>query len=463
MTSSGGRDVEPHTSGGEEALVTLGETAVGAGRVSSSPATPAMKAALFAGAAVFALGTLGQAVVIAWLAAAMAIIGVSGSILARTGGLDPSTFATCVKVAIVLDGLLLLSIISALSTKHVRREPPAGPDSYYVRHPVAVTAAWLLVGLVAVTLGGWKRSPYFPYPLATIVVLASAYFFALLGVLYTGALIVRIWAPLKAWAQASAYRTGAFTATLVLLGAAGFALRAAHWQEAPIRRLRAEIDLAPVAAATSFADTQLRGLCIAADKIVPELARGTTAPGCGFLGNSARGVVASGGAGTGEDCFTAVEPHLQAARNMLRAQFDLAAYDADDVAMQALLVTCEREPPPDNLRSYFFEVARNQAKRSVGTARRAVACDDFDHSSIPTPTCSLDELPETREMKLASLWDSALCRLNELEARVLRSRLIDDLSFPLIGDQWKIDEDRARNTFYNAIKKLRRHLANCIP
>ena len=46
--------------------------------------------------------------------------------------------------------------------------------------------------------------------------------------------------------------------------------------------------------------------------------------------------------------------------------------------------------------------------------------------------------------------------------RVVRSRLVDDLSFREAGKRWGMTEEGARNKFHNAIKKVRNlGLADC--
>ena len=311
----------------------------------TSPVTPLMKVALFAGATVFALGTLVQLMVLAWLAIGAIITAVAGSILVRTGGLEPKTFATCVKTAIALDVVLLVAIALASVARRVVQSEAPGTVGPYLRHPVMRTAAGLLIALGVVTAAGWKPSVYFPYPLATIVVLANAYFFALLTLLYTGKVVDGIWTPLKSWAQETPYRTGCLTATLILLGLTGFALKKIHVAHTAVQRLAAEIELERPPAVEGFVDAQLAALCIAAAETAPELARGAKAPGCNFLGSSGEsrrmGVLGSGaGSSSGSDCFTALEPEVSAARAILGRDFRFGPYDAEDIAMEALLKTC---------------------------------------------------------------------------------------------------------------------------
>ncbi|HWO20403.1 MAG TPA: sigma-70 family RNA polymerase sigma factor [Kofleriaceae bacterium] len=429
--------------------------------------TPGMKLALQAGVVVFAVGVLVPLVAIAWVAIVASVMGVSGSILVRTGGLEPRTFGTCVTAAIVLDAVLLLAIAVTAIARRAAPDPEADPEaerppeSAYSRHPVAVTAAGLLLALGGVTVAGWNRSPYFPYPLATIVTLANAYFFILMGVLYTGAVLDKIWSPIKAWGLSSPYRTGLLTATLILLGIGGFALRKSHWQRAKVQQLAAHVELAPLRAAAGFIDAQLVGLCIAADEVAPELARSSSAPACELLGDGGDGGgSALGVLGSGPDCFTTLAEEIGAGKTRLRSTYRISTYDADDIVMDALLKTCLREPPPDDLRAYFFTVMRNQAVRVVQSGRRTLTCDNVDERA-PPPSCSSTS-SAYREHVLQQVWDYTFCTLEEQPAAVLRSRLVDGLRFREIGARWRLREEEARYIFHNAVKKLRRELGDCL-
>jgi RNA polymerase sigma factor (sigma-70 family) len=127
--------------------------------------------------------------------------------------------------------------------------------------------------------------------------------------------------------------------------------------------------------------------------------------------------------------------------------------------MKAVLAACTREPPPDDLASYFFAVARNQILRMARDARRTVPCDELDAIAAP---CSRSEPPELREIKLARLWDEAFCNLDPGKAEIVRRRLEQDESFREIGEHLGIPETRAKDTFHNAMKKLRtKALTSC--
>jgi DNA-directed RNA polymerase specialized sigma24 family protein len=441
----------------------------GGDRLPSPRVTPAMKGALSVGVIVFALGALWKLLLISWLGIAATVMALAGSILVRTGGLEPRTFGACLTAAIVLDVVLLLGILAAAVATRVKPELTNGPGRAYLRHPARVTAVVLAIALLAVTAAGWKRSPYFPYPLATIVVLASAYYFLLLVVLYTGSALYRLWPHLRTWGHSTAYRTGLLTATLILLGLGGLALGEADWAPAPLHRLASHLGLDQAPAAGELVDAQLTRLCVGADELAPGLASAAAAPSCRILGEG-------GGANPGEldprdDCFTRLEKERTTAQRLLTSQLAIDAHDANDIAAEALLRTCTREPLPRDLRAYFFQIVRNGGVRAAVLASRSVPCGDAE---APAPSGCLmqpgesgepaesSEPAEYREAELALVWQYAQCVLSDQEARVLRSRLVDNLSFREVGEPLALTEEQARSTFHNAIKKLRSRLRGCL-
>jgi RNA polymerase sigma factor (sigma-70 family) len=417
-----------------------------------------MKVALSIGGLVFSLGALIKLVIIAWLAIVAVVMAGASAILVRTGGLEPRTFGTCMVAAIVLDAVLLLAIFAALIATRVRPELTARSGGTYLRRPVTVTAAVLLVALLAVTAAGWRRSLYFPYPIATIVVLANAYYFLFIGVLNTARVLQALWLPLRAWGHSTPYRTGLLTASLMLLGLAGFAIRSAHWAPDPADRLTDHLGLDRALTAAGIADAQLTGLCVAAGDIAPELASSAAAPSCRALGVA--GGRAQGAHEPGDDCFTVLENEVGPARGILRRDLKIGAYDAEDLAMDALLKTCLQRPPPNDFRAYFFSVVRNLGRKAASSARRTQMCEDVDERVSP-PLCS-SEQPELHELELDLVWRYTFCTLKDRAASVLRSRLVDGLPFRAIGERWEIEEDEARYIYNNAIKKLRSELGACL-
>jgi RNA polymerase sigma factor (sigma-70 family) len=195
---------------------------------------------------------------------------------------------------------------------------------------------------------------------------------------------------------------------------------------------------------------ELDGLCIVAGELEPALTHSAAASACGFL---------SGGAPRLDDCFSALMKNTvpEAKQKLRRAS--LNPYDVEDAIMKALLATCTREPPPDKIVAYFFTVASNQLRQIARDARRTVSCDQLDDQP---DACRSSEPLELREAKLAELWNEAICRLSDDAAKVVRRRLEQDEDFEEIGKQLGMPKARARDTFYNAIKRLRTlGLASC--
>jgi RNA polymerase sigma factor (sigma-70 family) len=158
-------------------------------------------------------------------------------------------------------------------------------------------------------------------------------------------------------------------------------------------------------------------------------------------------------------CFSGLmKEQVPQAKQLLRSS-RLNDYDLEDALMKALLATCTREPPPDNVAAYFFAVARNQIRRMAQDRQRTVLCDQLDEIAAP---CSTSEPPELRELKLARLWDQVFCKLDSDKAAIVRRRLEQDESFREIGEHLGIPETRAKDTFHNTMKHLRtKALASC--
>lgn len=427
--------------------------------------TSSMKVALFGGAAIFTVGALVKLVVMSWVLLAIAITAVSATILAHTGGLESSTFATCVKAAIVVDVALLLGIVGAWVVRLGRRELGQDPGGLYVRHPVQVTAAWQLVALIAVLLAGWRRSVFFPHPLATIVVLANAYFFALIGTLFLGNLINLAWGPIRMWGQRGPYRTGLLTGVFLSLGCGGLLLSDTGWYQDHVHQASATLGLSRQWEGTGFVGAQLRGLCLAAEETAPQLAGGDASPACALLmagaeAGASTGANGDGGTSGADGCFTELSSEMKRARESVRARFRLSPFDADDVVMQALMATCTRVPLPRNLGGYFWKVVNT---RGLGIARSARCTVPLDPPEEAIPRVCASGPAEVREELLAQLWDRALCELNDREADALRGRLADDLSFRALGERMRLGTTEAKDLFHNAIKKLRVRLRPCLP
>jgi hypothetical protein len=441
-----GRVAEP---GGElETLWPREDSLVRRRRRDAPSLTRRARLALFTGVVIFTVGTLVQILAIAWFELLKFLFRGSAQVLVHTGGLDRRTFAVCSVAAIVLDAVLLTAVATCTVRRTLRRAAPAD-ERFTTRHPFAASSAGLLLALAFVVAGGWRPSPYFPYPLATVVVLASAYWFGVVGVLAMARAADLAWRAARAWGVATQWRAGLLTASLVLAGAAGYWLVTTRWYAGPVHAVEAGLALEAPDHAGDVLASELDGLCLVADELEPSLAHSSAAPACEFLTTDTRPL---------DDCLASLmRDRVPDARQQLRRR-GFGPYAIDDAIMKALLAACTREPPPRLRHAYFFAVAENQAARTAGD-ERAVACD----AARPlAATCTVAEPPESRAIKLARLWDDAVCRIGEDAAQILRRRLQQDESFREIAAHLGIAEADARDAYHHAIKQLRTvALASC--
>jgi DNA-directed RNA polymerase specialized sigma24 family protein len=438
----------PEPGGELETLWPRDDNAVG-GRRGGSALPRRAPRLLFAGAALVAIGALIQLLALAWFELLKFLFRSSAEVLVHTGGLDRRTFAACSIAAFVLDAVLLAAIAIRSVRRSVRRAPPAD-QRFAARHPFAASSAGLLLALAFVIAGGWRPSPYFPYPLATVVVLATAYWFGLLGVLAIARAADLVWRALRGWGVAARWRTGFLAASLVLAAAACYGLLATRWYAGPLRAVEAGLTLASHDHAGDMLASELDGLCLIADELEPSLAHSSAAPACEFLTTESRPL---------DDCFAAlIHDRVPGLKQQLRRR-GLDPYDVDDAILKALLATCTRQPPPRVLHAYLFAMADDQAAQIASAPRRAAPCDAAHPLAV---TCAAGEPPESRARKLARLWDDAVCRIGEDAAQILRRRLQQDESFREIGDHLGLPDADARDAFHHAIRQLRTAaLASC--
>lgn len=425
--------------------------------------TTGMRVALSAGAIVFHLGALVQVIAVLWAGWALALTLGTGSVLARTRGLDERTYETCVWIAVAIDAVLLLGV--AISWfEHAPDDSAARPPherGFGDRHPVVATTIWLLGASAVTTAASWWPSSYFPTTWTTVVVLTTVGFVAATGAGAVAILLARRLDRLRLWGMASQYRAGLLTGAFVLLGAGGGAALGVGWYEDPVE------DIAHSLGADRLDDgghypieDSLQALCIGAEEVDAESVRGAGAPACAFLqpGGGAPG----GLTGEGEpDCFTILwnEARRVVMKNLER-DFRISSFDANDVAVHAIEKTCTQEPPPLDIIGYFKSVARNRAMTLAGWARRHVSCDRVAASQLPS--CELADPPMRRTEKLGALWAKALCELDGTTGEILRRYLVDAEKFPVIAKAMNLTREQVRDRFHNALKKLRKlGIADC--
>lgn len=428
-------------------LEDLGSPGVAATASSRGPTGPSQlstraRLGLFVGLVVFTLGALLQIIATAWLALLLALFGGSAEVLVHTGGLEPRTFAASSIAAVVIDAMVLLAVATHSVRRSIRRMPPS-QDRFAARRPFAATSLGIALALAFVIACGWTPSPYFPYPLATIVVLASAYWFGLVGMFVIARLADLLWRSVRAWGLASEWRAGFLTAVLLLAGGVGYWLLTTRWYAAPLDQVQARLEIDDPRGGDALG-SELDELCVAASQLEPVLVHTTAAPACRFL---------TGGNQQTDDCFSTLMANAVPQMKQRLRHRELNDYDVEDAIMKALLATCTREPPPARLADYFFIAARNETWRMAQDTRRTVPCDQPHEAP---EACSASDPPEIHELKLARLWDEALCKLDGDAPEVVRRHLQQGESFGEIGAHLQIGAARAKNTFYNAIKKLRR-------
>lgn len=452
-------------------------------RVAPTPASGVMSFGLSMAGLLFLYGTVLQLMIVAWLGAGALLSASAGMALVHSGELAPAPFARSATIAACLDGVLLFGVFCAWLARRAPKHDPAEKAGLYETHPVPLTALGLLAALGAVTALLGDSASTAAHRVTTIVVMANAYFFALLAFAWSLLIVHACITKFQRWTLASAYRTGAWTILFGLAGLAGVVLREAEWYERPLAELREDVDLEPLLHADGVFDFQEKAMCLAAGEAIEAGAAGTLAPACAtvlqrgadptaaMIGNARLAAAPAFGFRDGDDagrgersttsCFEKLHPELPKARARLRKQ-GLGAYDADDAAMEALFETCTREPPPSNLVSYFTTVSRNQAIRDHKRMRRQGGWDEAALDALPiTSYCNQFEDPQTRESALANLWQAVFQNVDEGTADVLRSRLVHDMSFREVGRQTGLSETQAKDTYHNAIRKLRKLRSEC--
>lgn len=408
--------------------------------------TVPMQAALVVGIGVFVLGVGVPLLAMAWVSIILAIIALAGTTLLHTGGLDAETFKPAMLVAVGLAGYLLVGTWAKQDAAE-KQHRDTGPR----RRPIGRHGAWLVAIAGLMSLAAAPGSPYFPAPWATTAVLTATCYFIVVGVVAVWRLSDKAWSALYRVGRQGPYAAGLLTGVLLLLGGAGAWAHHEGLSREPWRALRAELELPKVHRPHGALDAGLTALCLAAGETEPARARDArAAPGCRFLPGTDHGGDAD------DDCFESLSEALPLARGMVRRQFRLNAFDADEAAMAALVATCTAPVPPTKRRAYFFTVARNQASKQMREARREVPCDEIPDGVASRVACTIDDEAGERALKLGLLWHAAMCEFDDRTAGVMRSRLVDDLSFREAGRRWNMTEAAARDTFHNAIKKLRR-------
>ncbi|MBP6842853.1 MAG: sigma-70 family RNA polymerase sigma factor [Kofleriaceae bacterium] len=430
----------PATPAPPPALVTTSDDAA-----STPSVTTAMRVALNGSMALFTVSVVAPVLMAAWAVVVAAGIGLGAFVLLHAGALEPGTLQPASAIGVVL--------ALALAAGTLRLSAPAQAHPGEETYPAFATLIGLVVIAGLTTLAALPHSAFFPYPLTTIAVVAATTYLALAGLVAATRLTIALARGANRWGAGGMYRAGFLTATFLLLGAAGAVALEQRVYVVPLRAAASELEVSQVAGPSGVLDAAPRVLCLGAGEVAPKLARSeTAAPACSFLPHSEERST--------DECFE----HL-AAKTLLEVQQRLReSYgcdaDCDDVAMKALIETCTRVPLAANIDAYFTTVAKNGALKWKREDYRTLRCSEFD--DVPDDPC-IWEAGEDDDEKVRAFSRDAVCRMTAFERRVVTSRLGERdepmKQFSEVAAALGITETKARNTFHNTMRRLRKEMA----
>lgn len=398
-----------------------------------------------------AWGLLTQALLVIWASVAAVIVTSASNALLQLGTFDPAHLRAASTAALAINAVLLAVLVAAWLTRAVPHDPPI--EAFVLRRPIAWTTLAFLCALGLVTAFGWGREDWHLQLISSALILSAAYFFALLAVAWTIQGAALLWTAIKRWALVSPYRTGLATASLLLLGATGLHLRNLRWYEAPLTELRTELDLSALRAPDDALGVQQAALCVAAGELTARTAIGALPSACS---TAQRTNDREGGTPELERSTASCFDQLSKETPMLISQARRRALpypDAEDVTSEAILRTCTQRPPPQHVLPYAIRVVQNLASALRRRGYREVACENPEP---PPAHCSPPLEDEERQRRLRDIFQRALCRLPDTAAALVRERTTSDASFRELGRRFGLTETTAKDTFHNAIKKLRK-------
>lgn len=373
-------------------------------------------------------------VAVAAVASAVALLVASYALL-HAHALEPKTLGVAALIGTIV------AVVLAVATLRLRGDSDADNDDGSPR-PFA-TSLGLIVFAGLATLASAPQSPFFPYPLATILVTAAATYLVLatiVGLAHNGVTVVR---AVQRWAGLGPYRAGFLTATFLILALGGALALERRIFVPPLRAAASELELARVKGPSGVLDVGPKVLCLAAGEIEPTMARvHSDAPACSFLPDADEV--------TRNECLE----HLMSTAfgrttESIDARYGCGA-DCDGIATDAALATCTKEPLPDKIEAYFIETARHGALRWVKDSRRYIGCDDLD--TRPAADCSWRE-DEIYEERLAARRQQVRCQLKG-PARAVFDLRMRGKSFREAGQALGMSETKAKNTFHNATRRI---------
>lgn len=419
----------------------------------ASPGSPtiAQRLGLTIAGGVVAYGLVTQLLIFLWLSVAAVIVTSASNALLQLGTFEPAGLRAASIGAFAVNIVLLAVLIAAWLTRVIPHERPV--DSFVLRRPIVWTTLFFLCSLGALTSFGWGREQWHLQEISAALILAAAYFFALLVVAWSIRVAAVLWVAIKGWALASSYRTGLVTASLLVLGAAGLHLRRSQWHEVPIAELRARIDLSPLAESEGPFEAQQAALCVAAGELSARSSLAALPGTCGTVLEPARDGAPSEGH-TAQICFD--ELAEETAELMKQARRHTRSYaDAEDAISEAILRTCTKDPPLRDVLPYAMRVVRNHLAARYRRSHREVLCDPEEPPDPGEPAVEQRE----KEARFQEFYHCALDTLQGSAAALVRERTTSNASFRELGRRFGISETQAKDIFHNAVKKLRTHRA----
>lgn len=394
--------------------------------------TFAKQVGVFSAMVVFWIGTLIPAVLFGWAGFALAADSVAATAILHAHGLEPRTLGPAFLIGLSLAVVLLL-------VRWNRKPPlPHLPSPWTARYPALKTIIAMAALSAVTTAAASTGSPFFPYPLATVLVVATFAFTVVISLVATVRWLVGSMRRLYQWSCRGHYRAGFVTALLLVLGGAGVWAQYAGRMSWPARWLAREVELDAVHGPTGLGDLGRKALCLAAGEIEPGKARSAAAPACSFLPGTP---IAS------HDCFVAIMdgPYWKAIA-VLKHRYDFER--ARDAASQAIVDVCQKERVVKNLGGLFFKAAENRAKQSLRKDGPYVPCGDEDKLGA---TCALSLDEDTIEQLEAQV----LCHLRGVERDIFEMWLTGR-RYREIGAVLGMTERQAKDTLNNALKRIKR-------
>lgn len=396
-----------------------------------------MSRVLHGSTALFATTVVVPAVLTLWALVTVAGIGLGGYALLHAGALEPSTLRTASSIGFAL-GCALAAGTVRLATS--RTPPVAGQESY----PVAGT----LLGLSAIaglcTLASLPHSQFFPYPLTTIAVVAAATYLALAGLLASVRVTIAVTRVARNAAIGGRYRAGFLTATFLLSSAGAVLFLAGPTPEVVLDAAADEIDLDDVRGPHGALDVVPVALCLGAGEMDHGEARDdATAPACAGLPDAKERL--------SQECLNGlIENKYDALVSALRRDYACGP-DCDGIATDAALETCTKDPPANDPNGYFWKVAIHDAARQ-GTRGRRFSDEDLD--ALPGDPCRWS-YNESHDERVRRFYLEVLRGMRPFEREVFKLRL-RGLSHREVGRRLGITETKARDTYNNELRRLRR-------